>query len=167
MTIGILSASSWTRVPALIAHAGLIGWAVRVQNTLWTTSLVRIAHVICKTSARTGAVLFSTLRVGSARRWNARCAEILYNLSLLRGTHYERISNKTRDADAVWCVADCAAFRIGTAASWAGIFAFLVYAGEIGRTLAIANAFGSAVWRRTYKAWQTGTRRRICRDPAF
>lgn len=73
-THGVLSACSWTRIDTFATNTGLISSAVRVQDTLWSASTVRISLIFGKTCADT--VL--TLRIRSTRRWIARI--VIYGL---------------------------------------------------------------------------------------
>ena len=65
----VLAARAWTRVLALGPNASHVRYAVRVHDTLGSTSLVRVSNVILQTAAGTCAVLLFTGGVRSAGGW--------------------------------------------------------------------------------------------------
>lgn len=62
----VLAASPRTWVLTLVAHTRLVRGTVRVDCTLRSTTLVRVAKVFREASTRSSSVLFSTHSVGTA-----------------------------------------------------------------------------------------------------
>lgn len=154
LTFGILTTTSAARILAFVANTGFVRWTVRVQNAFRATSFVRIAVILGQTLARADAILLSAIGIRAARIRNTGSG-LFINRSLLHCAQGERIAAISSQADAHRCVTDDATLGILCARVWTWIFAFVVYAGKIASTLRIRNAFGTTVWCRANKTWQT------------
>lgn len=129
-------------------HAGTIRRTVRIQDAFWPATLVRIAHVLGKTDASAGAVLFATQRIRAARTRNAwRQRGVMHDRRLLYGTVAERIADVTRNTDAHGGVRDDATFGVCSAHARTRIDAFVANASQVVGTFGVRCAFGSAVGR--------------------
>ena len=81
--LGAVAAHAGTRVPALVAVAGLGAVAVRVRDTLGLAALVRVAVVVGSAAADAEAVVHAAFGVGATAtlvarvpfgsRWQSRC----------------------------------------------------------------------------------------------
>lgn len=71
LTNRVRSASTGTRILAPGLNACLIGRAVGTGYTFWSASFVRITEVVFYADARSGAIVFFTDGVVTARRWHA------------------------------------------------------------------------------------------------
>jgi len=66
LTLGVLAASAGTWVTAFLVDTCLIRRAVRVQNALGTTAIIRISEVIRQTLAGSGPTTFLALGIHAA-----------------------------------------------------------------------------------------------------
>lgn len=72
LAIGVLPTGSRARILAFGSDASSVRGTVRVQDTLGSTPLVRIAYVVGQAGTRPGVILFFANGVCATRRWETR-----------------------------------------------------------------------------------------------
>lgn len=73
------SAHAWTRVAAIVLHAGLAGVAVVIEDALRTASEVRVSEEVFDAGAGSRSVSLRASSITSARRRIARIDRCLFH----------------------------------------------------------------------------------------
>lgn len=136
MTKCILTTSSRTWVDTLVSNTGFVGGTVRVEHTFRATAFIRISKVFVETSARAGAILFSTNCIGSTWTWYTWVYKF-YNVMSDWLTASEWIAFITVNTLAVWRVTHDSTFCILTTSTRARISTFLIDAGFVVGTVKV------------------------------
>ena len=148
VTDGVDAACSRARILAFVVNTSFVGWTVGVEDTLWSTSQIRIPEVTRKAGTSSSSLLCSALCIGSTRSWVAwinnfrdRFSCSCYDFSAL----IEWIT-----CEASWTLTDrlmvhYLAASICTAGSGARVSAFLIDACFIAGTFGVNYAFRSTV----------------------
>lgn len=76
-TLGIQATNTRTRIRAFLVDARSVARAITVDHALWATTAVRITEVLRQTSAGTGTVTFTALRVRATWRGYTRCQVLI------------------------------------------------------------------------------------------
>lgn len=77
LTICVWSANTRTRILAFIKDTSLVGRAISIQDTLWSTTFVWITNVVSNARTRSSSVLFTANSIHTTRRWMTRCTDFL------------------------------------------------------------------------------------------
>jgi len=147
-TFGVDATQSRAGIDALVADAGSAGWAVGAEQTFRSASDERIADVIRRAEAGGFGALFTAFSVGTARAGFTRTRFWFHNIwhnnwnSL---TSFERVSSETGSTRAGWRVTDDSTFSVGSARSWTRIDTSHVDASAAAGTIAVDDAFRTAV----------------------
>lgn len=72
LTFGTLAARSGARILTPVTDAGSVRGAIRIQDTLGTTTFIGISKVILDAGTRSCTVLFPTDGIGTARTGHTR-----------------------------------------------------------------------------------------------
>jgi len=157
LTIGVLSARSWTWVLALVTNAGFVGGAVSVQDTFRPAALVRIANIFWEANTGSSSTLFTANRISPARCWITR-VDVLFGWRRSSGVaHSKGISGEALETKASWSMVNHSAFSVCSASAGTRILALLVDASKVPWTIAVTDTLWSAIRGCSAESWKTGT----------
>lgn len=145
LTDSLLTTRSRTWILALIIDACKIWWAIRIQNTFHTTSIIWITKISWFTQTCCGTIVLSTYCMCST--WT-RFTWISWQICYLWLASNVRIADKVMHTNTLRRMIDHHTFSIiSTDIRWTWILAFFIDTCQIISALWIADAFRSTMRR--------------------